>query len=501
MKTIVSVDILVLVLLPSGKTSIVCHDCRTPVPLVLRYHAQSTKQGISGLGLSVIILAAGQGTRMRSDLPKVLQPLAGRPMLGHVLDRSRQLGANDICVVYGHGGDAVPLSFNDADVRWTLQAEQLGTGHAVQQAMPDTPDDNQALILFGDVPLLTQTTLKKLLDETPVNEVAVLTVDMYDPTGYGRVVRDGDSVVRIVEQKDASEGELAIAEINTGVMVCPAAKLKSWLGDLGNDNAQGEYYLTDVIAMAVHAGVSVRGVKADNQMEVMGINDKKQLAEAERALQARLVEELMAEGVGFADPARVDIRGRLNCGKDVFIDVNAVFEGEVSLGDGTRIESNNLIRDSKLGVGTVVHSNCHIEGATSGDNCEIGPFARLRPGATLANNVKVGNFVEIKKSTVADGSKINHLTYIGDTEVGTGVNVGAGTITCNYDGANKHKTTIGDDVFIGSGVNLVAPVEVGKGATIGAGSTITKPAPEDQLTLERSKQVSIKGWQKPSKKG
>jgi bifunctional UDP-N-acetylglucosamine pyrophosphorylase/glucosamine-1-phosphate N-acetyltransferase len=314
-------------------------------------------------------------------------------------------------------------------------------------------------------------------------------------------VRDGNDVVGIVEQKDASDAELAIAEINTGVMVCPGGKLGAWLGDLGNDNAQGEYYLTDVIAMAVRDGVSVNGIKAGNWTEVMGINDKKQLAEAERALQARLVDELMAEGVGFADPARVDIRGKLACGKDVFIDVNAVFEGDVSLGEGTRIESNNLIRDSKLGPRTVVHSNCHIEGATTGQNCEIGPFARLRPGAALANNVKVGNFVEIKKSTVADGSKINHLTYIGDAELGTGVNVGAGTITCNYDGANKHKTTIGDDVFIGSGVNLVAPIEIGKGATIGAGSTITKAAPEGQLTLERAKQISIKGWKKPGKKG
>ena len=282
-------------------------------------------------------------------------------------------------------------------------------------------------------------------------------------------------------------------------MVFPTTRLKNWLNNLSNDNSQGEYYLTDVIGYGRCGRISVRGIKANTGTEVMGINDKKQLAEAERALQARLVEELMAEGVGFADPARVDIRGKLICGKDVFIDINAVFEGEVTLGDGAIIESNNLVRDSKIGAGTVLHSNCHIEGATTGQNCEIGPFARMRPGAELANNVKVGNFVEIKKSTVADGSKINHLTYIGDSEVGTGVNVGAGTITCNYDGANKHKTTIGDDVFIGSGVNLVAPIEIGKGATIGAGSTITKPAPEDQLTLERSKQMSIKGWKKPSK--
>jgi bifunctional UDP-N-acetylglucosamine pyrophosphorylase/glucosamine-1-phosphate N-acetyltransferase len=451
------------------------------------------------LGLSVIILAAGHGTRMRSNLPKVLQPLAGRPLLGHVLETARQLDADDVCVVFGHGGDAVPSAFTGDKIRWALQADQLGTGHAVQQAMAETPDDNQTLILYGDVPLLTATTLSRLLDATNTDEVSVLSVDLDDPTGYGRIIRDGDKVVGIVEQKDASDAEQLIVEINTGVMVFPTARLKGWLNNLGNDNFQGEYYLTDVIGMSVADSISVKGIKAGTGTEVMGINDKKQLAEAERALQARLVDELMAAGVGFADPARVDIRGKLTCGKDVFIDVNAVFEGEVTLGDGAIIESNNLVRDSKIGAGTVLHSNCHIEGATTGDNCEIGPFARMRPGAELANNVKVGNFVEIKKSTVADGSKINHLTYIGDSEIGTGVNVGAGTITCNYDGANKHKTTIGDDVFIGSGVNLVAPIEIGKGATIGAGSTITKPAPEDQLTLERSKQMSIKGWKKPSK--
>jgi len=451
------------------------------------------------LNLSVIILAAGQGTRMRSDLPKVLQPLAGKPLLSHVLTTAHELGAEDVCVVYGHGGEAVPDTIGDESLRWALQAEQLGTGHAVQQAMPETPEDSQVLILFGDVPLLTLGTLERLLEQTAIDEVAVLSVDMGDPTGYGRIVRDGEAVIGIVEQKDATDAEQKIPEINTGVMLCSADKLKAWLDGLSNDNAQGEYYLTDVVAMAVRDGVNVKGIKADNWVEVMGINDKKQLAEAERALQARLVHELMAQGVGFADPARVDIRGTLRCGKDVFIDVNAVFEGEVSLGDGCTVESNNLIRDSQLGANTVIHSNCHIEGAATGENCEIGPFARMRPGAELANNVKVGNFVEIKKSTVADGSKINHLTYIGDAEVGTGVNVGAGTITCNYDGANKHKTTIGNDVFIGSGVNLVAPIEIGKGATIGAGSTITKPAPEEQLTLERSKQMTIKGWKKPSK--
>ena len=453
------------------------------------------------MGLSIVILAAGQGTRMRSDLPKVLQPLAGRPLLAHVLACSATLGADDICVVYGHGGEAVQAAFDDDSLRWALQAEQLGTGHAMQQAMPGTPDGNRVLVLFGDVPLLTPATLTVLLGETPAGEMAVLTVDMEDPTGYGRVIRENGSVRAIVEEKDAGASEKAVREINTGVMVCPADRLKRWLDNLGNDNAQGEYYLTDVIAMAVSDNVEVHGVKAGSYVEVMGINDKKQLAEAERALQARLVDELMQQGVGFADPARVDIRGSLTCGKDVFIDINAVFEGDVELGDETIIESNNLVRDSKIGRGTVLHSNCHIEGATTGSNCEIGPFSRLRPGAELRDNVKVGNFVEIKKSVVEDGSKVNHLTYIGDAEIGKDVNVGAGTITCNYDGANKHKTTIGDGAFIGSGVELVAPVEVGEGATIGAGSTITKPTPADKLTLERAKQLTVQGWKRPVKGG
>ncbi len=453
------------------------------------------------MGLSIIILAAGQGTRMRSDLPKVLQPLAGKPLLSHVLECSKALSADDICVVHGHGAGAVQSAFANEQLRWALQAEQLGTGHAMQQAIPETPDENRVLILFGDVPLLMPSTLSVLLAETPVNDVAVLTVDMDDPSGYGRIIRERGSVSSIAEEKDASVEEKAVREVNTGVMLCPADKLKHWLKDLSNDNAQGEYYLTDVIAMAVNDRVEVHGIKASSPVEVMGINDKKQLAEAERALQVRLVDELMKDGVSFADPARIDIRGTLKCGKDVFIDVNAVFEGEVSLDDGTHIESNNLIRNSKLGPGTVVHSNCHIEGATTGKNCEIGPFARLRPGTELANDVKVGNFVEIKKSTVADGSKINHLTYIGDAEIGRDVNVGAGTITCNYDSVAKHKTTIGNDASIGSNVNLVAPVVIGEGATIGAGSTISKSAPADQLTLTRAKQITVKGWKRPVKKG
>ncbi len=452
------------------------------------------------LGLSIVILAAGQGTRMRSALPKILQPLAGRPLLAHVLACSRQLGADDICVVYGHGADRVRAAFREADIRWALQAEQHGTGHAVRQAMPATPDGNRVLVLYGDVPLTRPATLARLL-AVPVDDVALLTVDLPDPAGYGRVVREDGEVRRIVEQKDASPGEQAIRETNTGVMLAPAAKLKDWLGRLGNDNAQGEYYLTDIIAMAVDDGVRVHGISAPNQEEVMGINDRKQLAEAERALQRRQVDELMEKGVSFADPARIDIRGTLTCGTDVYIDVNAVFEGDVILGDNVRIESNNLVRASRLGAGTVVHPNCHIEGATTGADCEIGPFARLRPGAALAAGVKVGNFVEVKNSELGAGSKANHLSYIGDATLGSGVNVGAGTITCNYDGANKHRTTIGDNAFIGSGVMLVAPVDVGAGATVGAGSTITKPVPANELTLERSKQIVVPGWKRPQKKG
>ncbi|HEX5789036.1 MAG TPA: bifunctional UDP-N-acetylglucosamine diphosphorylase/glucosamine-1-phosphate N-acetyltransferase GlmU [Woeseiaceae bacterium] len=452
------------------------------------------------MGLSIVILAAGQGTRMRSSLPKVLQPLAGRPLLAHVIDCAHALAPDDVCIVHGHGAERVRSAFPGAGLRWALQAEQHGTGHALLQAMPGTPEGNRVLVLYGDVPLLEPGTLAKLL-ETPAGDVALLTVELADPTGYGRVVREDDSVRRIVEQKDATADERAIREVNTGVMVLPAARLKAWLSRLGNDNAQGEYYLTDVIAMAAADGVRVHGVRAPEQEEVMGINDRKQQAEAERALQRRQVEALMAEGVAFADPARVDIRGTLTCGRDVFIDVNAVFEGSVRLGDGVRIESNNLVRDSEVGDGTLVHSNCHIEGATAAAGCEIGPFARLRPGAKLAAGVKVGNFVEVKNSELGENSKANHLTYLGDSSIGVNVNVGAGTITCNYDGANKHRTVIGDRAFIGSGVMLVAPVEVGAGATVGAGSTITKPVPAGELALERSKQVVVKGWQRPAKKG
>ncbi|MDH3440909.1 MAG: bifunctional UDP-N-acetylglucosamine diphosphorylase/glucosamine-1-phosphate N-acetyltransferase GlmU [Gammaproteobacteria bacterium] len=451
------------------------------------------------MSTTIVILAAGQGKRMHSDLPKVLQPLAGKPLLAHVIDYSSAAGAEDICVVYGHGGDEVRAAFEGESLRWALQAEQKGTGHAVQQAMPETPDDNLVLVVYGDVPLLTADTLQAMLGGCGDGEVALLTVELDDPYGYGRIVRKDGSILKSVEERDATEDERQITEVNTGVMCCSAGQLKNWLGQLKNDNAQGEYYLTDVIGMAVADGVIVNGIKAGNQVEIMGINDKKQLAEAERALQSRLVEQLMEQGVTFADPARVDIRGKLDCGKDVFIDVNVVFEGDVSLGDDVRIGMNNLVRNSRLGNGTNVRANCHIEESSTGNDCTVGPFARLRPGTELANDVRVGNFVEIKKSQVADGSKVNHLTYIGDTVIGKNVNVGAGTITCNYDGANKHLTTIGDGAFIGSGVQLVAPVEVGKGATIGAGSTISKSAPDGKLTVARARQTTVEGWKPPKK--
>ena len=436
---------------------------------------------------------------MNSAKPKVLQPLAGRPLLRHVLDSARETGSSDICVVYGHGGDEVPSAFAGEDIRWAFQAEQNGTGHAVQVAMPETPGNNMVVVLYGDVPLLNAATIDRLLGKCGTTDAGVLTVEMDNPFGYGRIIRENGVVKRNVEEKDATDDERGITEINTGVMCAPANRLKHWLEHLDNDNSQGEYYLTDVIGMAVAEGVTVHGVAANDQVEIMGINDKKQLAEAERALQIQRAEKLMADGVTLADPARIDIRGNLICGKDVFIDVNTIFEGDVHIGDNVRIESNNVIINSRIGAGTLVRSNCHIDGASTGDNCRIGPFARLRPDAKLGSNVGVGNYVEIKKSTIAAGSKVNHLTYIGDSTIGKDVNVGAGTITCNYDGLNKHQTIIGDGAFIGSGVELVAPLEIGKGATIGAGSTISKAVPPGKLTLERARQVTVPGWKSPKK--
>lgn len=435
--------------------------------------------------LNVVVLAAGKGTRMRSDLPKVLHPLAGKPLLGHVIDTARALGAAKICVVYGHGGDLLPRTLAAADLAWALQEPQLGTGHAVLQALPGLHDAVQpapTLILYGDVPLIRAATLKRLIEAAGDDKLALLTAHLDDPQGYGRIVRDDGKVTRIVEQKDASAAEREIREINTGILVAPGAALVRWLPQLGNRNAQGEYYLTDIVAMAVAEGMAVVTAQPDAAWEADGVNSKAQLARLERIHQRNLAEALMEQGVTLADPARIDIRGELLCGRDVFVDVNCVFEGRVELQDGARI-----------------NANCVIQDAVVGPNSIVGPFARLRPGTVLAEDVHVGNFVEVKNSTIAAHSKANHLAYVGDATVGSRVNVGAGTITCNYDGANKFRTVIEDDVFIGSDTQLVAPVTVGRGATLGAGTTLTKDAPPDQLTVSRPKQISIAGWKRPVK--
>jgi bifunctional UDP-N-acetylglucosamine pyrophosphorylase/glucosamine-1-phosphate N-acetyltransferase len=421
-------------------------------------------------------------------------------MLAHVLDAARALEPAALHVVYGHGGEQVPRAFEGASIRWCLQAQQLGTGHAVLQALPGIPDDHTVLILCGDVPLARPAALAKLLKAASQGALALATAELDDPSGYGRVLRDARGRIEaIVEDKDASESQRAIREINTGLLAAGAGDLRRWLERLGNDNAQGEYYLTDVIAAAVREGREVTGLLVEPAEEVLGINDRAQLASAERVLQRREAERLMSLGVTLADPARLDVRGRLTVGADVFIDVGAVFEGEVHLGDRASVGPYAVIANSRLGSDCRIHAHTVIDGAQLGPGCEIGPFARLRPGAEFAEHVKVGNFVEVKNSRVAEGSKINHLSYIGDATVGRSVNVGAGTITCNYDGARKHRTVVGDDAFIGSGVMLVAPVEVGPGATIGAGSTITKDTPPNQLTLARSRQTSVEGWQRPRK--
>jgi bifunctional UDP-N-acetylglucosamine pyrophosphorylase/glucosamine-1-phosphate N-acetyltransferase len=447
--------------------------------------------------LSVIILAAGLGKRMRSDVPKVLHPLAGRPMVAHVIERARELAPDAIHVVYGHGGERLRAAFADSDLRWWPQEKQLGTGHAVSQAMPGVPDDHTVLVLYGDVPLVRIASLRRLLESK--SDVTLITVTLPNPKGYGRIVRRGGKVVAIVEERDTTPEQAAIAEINTGLMALRAAPLKRWLSRLRNDNSQGEYYLTDIISMAFAEGVDVLGIQIEAGDEVLGINDKLQLAEAERNFQRAAARDLMQKGVTVADPARLDIRGRVTVGSDVFIDVGVVLCGDVHLGDRARIGPNCVITDSRLGADTIVHANSVLEGATTEASCEIGPFARLRPGAELGPKAKIGNFVEVKKSRVGSGSKANHLSYIGDTTIGAEVNVGAGTITCNYDGVAKHRTTIGDGAFIGSGVMLVAPVEVGAGATIGAGSTITKDAPAETLSIARARQTAVPGWQRPTR--
>jgi len=449
--------------------------------------------------VNVVILAAGQGKRMHSDLPKVLHRLAGRPLLAHVLDCARALGPARIAVVYGYGGEAVREAIGDDTLAWVKQEPQLGTGHAMQQALPVLADSAQTLVLYGDVPLTRAETLRSLV-EAAGSGVAMLTVELDEPAGYGRIVREGGAVKRIVEEKDATPAERAIREVNTGIMALPTKRLAGWLASLRNDNAQREYYLTDLVALAVAEGVTVRAVRPGAAWETLGVNSKAQLAELERAHQRLVAGRLLDAGVSLADPARIDVRGRITCGRDVAIDVNCVFEGEVSLGDRVSVGAHCLLRNVRIDADTRIEPFCHLEEADIGRACRIGPYARLRPGARLAEDVHVGNFVEVKASTIGAGSKANHLTYIGDTEVGRNVNVGAGTITCNYDGANKHRTIIEDDVFIGSDTQLVAPVRVGRGATLGAGTTLTEDAPPGQLTISRARQSTIPGWKRPEKK-
>ena len=434
--------------------------------------------------MEVVILAAGQGKRMRSVLPKVLQPLAGRPLLAHVLASARALGARRICVVYGHGGEAVRARLDAPDLVWAEQSPQLGTGHAVQQALPHLGDDEQALVLYGDVPLIGTATLARLIAAAGGGKLALLTVELDDPCGYGRILRDAGRVVRIVEEKDITEDvERRVREVNTGILAAPVARLRAWLARVGNDNAQGEYYLTDIIGLAVADGAEVVTVAPDSANETLGVNSKAQLAALERTYQASIAARLLDAGVTLIDPARLDVRGELACGRDVEIDVNCVFEGRVELGDGVRIGANCVLRAVAVGAGTKIAPFSHLDGTTMGEGCVIGPFARTRPGTALADGVHVGNFVEIKNSKIAAQSKANHLAYVGDADVGSRVNIGAGTITCNYDGANKFRTVIEDDVFIGSDTQLVAPVKVGHGATLGAGTTLTHDAPPDQLTV------------------
>ena len=455
--------------------------------------------------ISVVILAAGQGKRMKSALPKVLQPIAGKPMLAHVLCVARALRPQKICIVYGHGGDQVRSTLVDADLAWAKQEPQLGTGHAVQQALPLLPVHGITLILYGDVPLIRAETLHALIEAAQPGKLAWLTMQVANSQGLGRILRGKDGKVRaIVEEKDATATEKNIAEINTGFLACPTALLAKWLPTLGNNNAQGEYYLTDILAMAVKEGLSVETLSPKDEWEVAGINSKDQLAALERTYQLETAKRLMIEGVTLADPARIDVRGALVCGdgknNDVFIDVNCIFEGNVTLGANVKIGANCILRNCALGANTEVLPFTLIDDATIGNNARIGPYARIRPGTSLADDVHIGNFVEVKASEFGTGSKANHLTYIGDTTVGKNVNIGAGTITCNYDGAHKHRTVIEDNVHIGSDVQLVAPVTIGKGADIGAGTTVWKDVPPGGLTLNDKTQVNKPGWKRPIKK-
>lgn len=454
------------------------------------------------LQVDVVILAAGMGKRMCSSLPKVLHPLAGKPILSHVLDIARTLSPERICVVFGYGGELVRQVIGDhSDLIWVKQAQQLGTGHAVKQALPYLDNKGVTLVLFGDVPLVKSDTLKALIEKAREDNLVLLTVELDNPTGYGRIVRDPvtNRIQAIVEEKDASQLQKKIREINTGIMVLPNGRLGNWLDNLSDANTQGEYYLTDIIAMAVDAGMPIETSSPASDWEVSGVNDKIQLSILERAYQQDTANRLMEQGVMFADPARFDVRGRLVCGNDVEIDINCIFEGNVRLGNNVKIHANCILRNVIVSDGSVVHPFSLIEDAEVGKNCRIGPYARIRPGTQLDDAVHVGNFVEIKNSHIASESKVNHLSYVGDTEMGRRVNIGAGAITCNYDGAFKHRTIIEDDVFIGSDTQLVAPVTVARGSTIGAGSTITRDTPEGQLTLSRTKQTSIANWKRPRK--
>jgi bifunctional UDP-N-acetylglucosamine pyrophosphorylase / glucosamine-1-phosphate N-acetyltransferase len=450
--------------------------------------------------LSVVILAAGKGKRMNSDLPKVLQLLAGEPLLKHVIAAALALKPSDIYVVYGHGGAQVQAALQHDPVEWILQSEQLGTGHAVMQAMSVIPDDHMVLVLYGDVPLIGAKSLTKLVAAAAAGSLAVLSVAVDDATGYGRIVRDTQGrVAAIVEHGDATPAQLQIREVNSGLLAAQARSLREWLLNLGRNNAQGEYFLTDVVALAVAAGNRVEAISAASPEEVAGVNDKVQLSMVEAALRRTRAEELMLAGATLADPNRIDIRGKVQVGRDVFIDVNAVLVGKVQLGKGVKVGPNCLIVNSSIGEGTELFANCVIDNAVVAQDCRIGPFARLRPGTVMHREVHIGNFVEVKNTEIGAGSKANHLTYLGDSQVGKNVNVGAGTITCNYDGANKWPTFIDDNAFIGSGSMLVAPVRIGAGATIGAGSTISASTPEDKLSLERSKQITVQAWSRPAK--
>ena len=453
------------------------------------------------MSLSVIILAAGEGTRMRSELPKVMHTLGGRSLLEHVVSTARQLNPGHTCVVFGHGGEQVRTSHRHLDVEWIEQAEQLGTGHAVAQAMASAAKHDTVLVLYGDVPLISVATLEQLIAAVSKDSLGLLTMTLENPAGYGRIIREKTGRVKcIVEDKDAGDEERAVKEINTGILAVQAKHLHNWLKALDNKNAQGEYYLTDIIAMAVSDDITINTVAPQTAYEPLGVNNRAQLAELERCYQQQQAIQLMTAGVTLRDPNRLDLRGEMSTGTDVTIDVNNVFEGKVILGNRVQIGPNNVIRNATIGDDVVIHSHCVIEDAVVGTHCRIGPYSRIRPETTLGDDVHIGNFVEIKKSQVKDRSKINHLSYVGDTTVGRNVNIGAGTITCNYDGANKHHTEIGDNVFIGSDTQLIAPVTVGNGATIGAGSTITRDVPPDELTLSRVAQSSRKGWKRPIKK-